>query len=84
MLYGGDAIILLLTSPTPSLEWAWNVHAQSLAKMDLEGDLPRLQEQYGSKEDGKPSATYTCDHIGVRRLKHGRSVLRQGTFVKVM
>ncbi|CAI7992683.1 RUS family member 1 [Geodia barretti] len=54
-------------------------------EMNLKGDLPRLQEQYGSRHNGRPTATYMCDHIGLRRIKAGANSglwQRPGKFVK--
>ena len=43
--------------------------------MDLDGELPELREQFGSRAEGNDAATssYACDHVGVRRLTKAKA-----------
>ena len=52
--------------------------------MDLEGELPGLCEQYGSRS-GSHDTRYRCDHVGVRRVKqHGAGRGLWGSLIKFM
>ena len=52
--------------------------------MDLEGELPGLCEQYGSRS-GSHATRYRCDHVGVRRVKqHGAVRGLWGSLIKFM
>lgn len=55
--------------------------------MDLDGELPGLREQYGSRPSSH-AARYVCDHMGVRRVKQRATSMEtwksMNKFVKVM
>lgn len=38
-------------------------------KAQMEGELPRLSEHYGSR--ASHATRYHCDHVGIRRVKRG-------------
>ena len=44
---------------------------RSVERMDLEGDLPELREQFGGRGD---SSSYVCDHVSIRRLNSATTV----------
>lgn len=50
--------------------------------MDLESELPVLREQYGSKASSN-ATSYTCDHVGIRRVKEKKLTMRLGIWKRI-
>ena len=50
--------------------------------MELEGELPVLRQQCGSKANSN-TTSYMCDHVGMRRVKARQRTIRLGIWKRI-